>query len=315
MTYLAVVVGLALLYFGGEAMLKGAVATARRFHLSEIFVGVAIVGFATSAPELFVSVDAGLSGRPEIAVGNVVGSNTANLLLILGVGAMIRPIVADREVVSRDASMMVVAMLAACAFVAVGGGGRLAGAVMFLALVAYIVDGFRTARAAGKPPEPPPDADDTQLRSPIWIGLMLAGGVGALAIGAEALLWGAVGIAEAAGLSDRAIGVSLVALGTSLPELATGIVAARRGASDVAIGNVLGSCVFNVFGILGLTALAAPIHLPNGGFLIDIAVMAFAGALILGLGLYRCAIGRRIGFGMTLAYVAYVALLYAGMIG
>lgn len=313
MSYLAVLAGLALLFGGGEAMLKGAVGAARRFQLSEIFVGIAIVGFATSAPELFVSVDAALKNKPEIALGNVIGSNTANLLLILGAGAVIRRIVCRPSAIRRDAAAMTVGVLVVVLIAACGGVGRALGGLLFLSLVAYLGATFlierrherrMTAENGG--------ASDAAAPSAPLLAVYVIGGLAALACGAELLVFGAVSIAESAGLSERVISVSLVAVGTSLPELATAVVAARRNQSDVAIGNALGSCVFNVFGIMGVAALANPIVISPTGFLYDAGVLALAAALVLGLAIIKNGVPQKAGFLMLILYSLYIASLYWG---
>lgn len=311
MSYLAIIAGLALLFGGGEAMLRGAVGVARKFHLSEVFVGVAIVGFATSAPELFVSVDAALVGRPGIALGNIIGSNTANLLLILAAGAVIRSVICRTEAIVGDAAMMTFGVVAVALICFVGGAGRVTGALLTAALVVYLIYRFKQSRS--KPPEGEELPATDGLPTLALVGL-LAGGLFALGLGAECLVYGAVSIAEAAGISERVISISLVALGTSLPELATAIVAAMRRQSDVAVGNVLGSCVFNVFGILGVTALVAPIAVEPAEFGPDAGVMALAGAIVLALAFFTGRVSRIAGACMIALYAAYIALLYAGPI-
>lgn len=312
MSYLALLAGLALLFGGGEAMLRGAVGVARRFGLSEVFVGIAIVGFATSAPELFVSVDAALAGKPQIAFANVVGSNTANLLLILGVGAALSPILCDPRALTRDAAMLTLAVAATAAISVVGGAGRQTGALLLLALALYLYLAFRHERAAARATRSEAQAPETPNLSIAALAGLVVLGVGAMAAGAEALVWGAVNIAHAAGLSERVIGISLVALGTSLPELATAIVAATRNQSDVAIGNVLGSCVFNVFGILGATAVIAPIAIDPAEFGEDVAATAIASALALLLAIVARGVPRIAGIAMTALYVGYIAYVFVG---
>lgn len=311
MSYLAIAAGLALLFGGGEAMLRGAVGVARRFHLSEVFVGIAIVGCATSAPELFVSVDAALADKPAIAMGNVIGSNTANILLILGAGAVIRRIFCRPDAIRGDAAMLTLSIVVVSVICIVGGVGRIAGGALVLALAIYLVLAFRQSR--GVVPDGDALPDTAKIPVLALIGL-LVGGLGALALGAEFLVYGAVRIAEAAGLSERVISISLVALGTSLPELATAIVAAVRRQSDVAIGNVLGSCVFNVFGILGVTAIVAPIAITPSEFGPDAAVMALASAMVLGLAFMIHQISRIAGAAMIALYAGYIALLYIRII-
>ncbi len=312
MDYIALLAGLGLLFVGGEAMLRGAVGVARRYHLSDVFVGVAVVGFGTSAPEMFVSVDAALSHQPNIALGNVIGSNTANLLLILGTGALIRTIRTRARDVRNDALMMTLGMALLAAIVIGGELSRLIGGALLLGMAWYMTASFRIARRKPENLDPAlAEFTAPRMRMPILIGLIVGGLVG-LAAGSELLIYGAVNIAEAIGVSDRVIGVSIVAVGTSLPELATTIVAARRGQSDVAIGNILGSCVFNVFAILGVTAIVAPFAIATSAFMIDIAVMGLASCVALGLALTAIPIGRLAGIVLLTMYAAYMAFLFLG---
>lgn len=312
MSYLALLAGFVLLFLGGEAMLRGAVGVARRFGLSEIFVGIAVVGCATSAPELFVSVDAALLGRPGIALGNVIGSNTANLLLILGAGAVIRRIHCRPSALRRDAAMMTLGVVAVTAVVLAGGVARVGGAVLVFALAAYLLLAFRHERAVYASIGQADAAATADVPTGWKLLLLLVVGLAGLAVGAELLVHGAVDIAETMGLSERVISISLVAVGTSLPELATSIVAALRRQSDVAIGNVLGSCVFNVFGILGVTAAVAPIHIAAAEFGPDVGVMALASALVLALALMNGGVSRIAGAAMLSLYAIYIACLYLG---
>lgn len=314
MSYLALIAGLALLFAGGEAMLRGAVGVALRFRLSEVFVGVAIVGFATSAPELFVSVDAALAGRPSIALGNVIGSNTANLLLILGAGAIIRAIPCQPSAIRGDAFMLTLGAVVLAVVCILGGVGRIAGMVLFAGLVAYLVSSFLKGRNRG---DTDPNLAEAASAAKLPIGtlaLLLVGGLAALGVGAELLIYGAVTIAEAANISDRVISITMIAVGTSLPELATGIVAALRGQSDVAIGNVLGSCVFNVFGILGVTAIIAPIIVTPAEFGPDAGITAAATVLVLGLAFFWKRVSHAAGYFMVSLYVGYTALLFMGVL-
>ena len=312
MDYIALLAGLGLLFDGGEAMLRGAVGVARRYHLSDVFVGVAVVGFGTSAPEMFVSVDAALSHQPNIALGNVIGSNTANLLLILGTGALIRTIRTRARDVRNDALMMTLGMALLAAIVIGGELSRLIGGALLLGMAWYMTASFRIARRKPENLDPAlAEFTAPRMRMPILIGLIVGGLVG-LAAGSELLIYGAVNIAEAIGVSDRVIGVSIVAVDTSLPELATTIVAARRGQSDVAIGNILGSCVFNVFAILGVTAIVAPFAIATSAFMIDIAVMGLASCVALGLALTAIPIGRLAGIVLLTMYAAYMAFLFLG---
>lgn len=313
MSYLALLAGFVLLFFGGEAMLRGAVGVARRFGISEVFVGVAIVGCATSMPELFVSLDAAILGRPSIALGNVIGSNTANLLLILGAGAAIRRIRCRPSALRRDAAMMTLGVVAAAVLVLTGGVDRIAGAILLLALGLYLCLAFRNERAvhAAVGHDAAPGQHDGDVSGWKSVGLV-GGGLLALAVGAELLIDGGVQIAEAAGLSERVISISLLAVGTSLPELATAVVAAVRGQSDLAIGNVFGSCVFNIFGILGVTAAAAPMRIDPAEFGPDVGVMGLATGVALLLAMINRGVSRIGGAAMLTLYGLYIVWLYTG---
>ena len=308
MSYLALAAGLLLLFGGGEALLRGAVAAARAMRLSEIFVGVAIVGFATSAPELFVSVDAALADRPEIALANVIGSNAANLMLILGVGAAIRPVMANRRAIRLDAAWAIAAALATAAVTFAGGLDRIFGIALVFGIAAYLTLGFRQARVVGAAPSEDLPSD-RGMETWRYVGLIL-GGAAALAIGAEFLIYGATAIAKAAGVSDRVIGVSLIALGTSLPELATTLSAARTHRTDVAVGNILGSCVFNVFAILGVAGIVAPFTFEREGFLFDVGVMTLASAAIIAVTMSGRQIGRSFGIGLVCVYTVYIVAIF-----
>ena len=310
MTVLALIFGAALLLGGAEAMIRGAVAVSQRAGLSNLFVGVVIVGFATSAPEMFVSIDAAFHGFADIAVGNVIGSNIANILLVLGAGAAISALPCVGNAIRRDSSMMALATISLSIACFLGGYTRTAGAIMVTVLAAYIVWTFIELKRSG--------AENAELeelgvlfRGPLWRAIAIGAiGLIALLIGAEMVVNAAVDLAQGLGVSDRVIAVSMVAVGTSLPELATVIIAARRGHADMAVGNVLGSCVFNVFGVLGLSALAAPLLIKPSDYMTDIAVATFAGAALLSMILFRGMVKRTTGILMLGSYLAYIAWLY-----
>ncbi|WP_447527524.1 calcium/sodium antiporter [Vreelandella sp. TE19] len=303
--------GIALLTLGGEGLVRGAVAGAERLGVSALFTGLVIVGFGTSMPELMVSINAALGQQPDIAIGNVVGSNIGNVLLILGLCALIFPLTAKREVLKRDGLVM---LLATFLFIALGLSGELGrlDAILLLAgLAAYLVWAYLGERQASggaelaQAPTPPPPAK--RPTSTLWILASLAGGLALLVGGSQLLLYGAVGIAQAAGLSEAVIGLTVVAVGTSLPELAVSLVAALRRHADVAVGNILGSNIFNLLGILGISAFLQPLTLVERMAAFDQWVMLGA-AVVLVIFLYT---GRRLsrteGALLLAAYVAYVA--------
>lgn len=255
--------GIGVLYFGAEWLVRGAAHMAASLGISPIVVGLTVVSLGTSAPELVVCIVAALEGRPALATGNVLGSNLANIGLILGVTAMITPLNVQRRVVTREMPIMLLITLALFPLLRDMTLSRVDGIILIAALVAYLVSAFRTV--GEKAPEvlgevenlieegdvPPP----LRLRDFV---LVVAGCLG-LVIGGYSIVEGAVGVGTALGVSEVAIGLTVVAIGTSLPEFATSVVAAVRGEADIAVGNVIGSNIFNLAGILGVTAIVAPI--------------------------------------------------------
>lgn len=307
--------GLCLLVLGAEALVRGAVALARRLRLSPLLIGLTVVGFGTSAPELVVSVDAALNGSSAIAVGNVVGSNICNVLLILGVAATISPIRTRPAAVARDAGFGLGAALVVVAFAlgfgTLGGLHGLALIVLLAAAIAYTYRGERHGRSAAAALHAEEAEQIRPLPRALAIALLLtASGLAMLVAGAEFFVNGATAIAARVGISETVIGLTLVALGTSLPELATSAIAALRRHSDIALGNVLGSNLFNLLGILGTTALIAPVTVPPAILRFDVWVMLAAMLLPLPAILRTGAIGRPAGILFVALYAAYVAWLY-----
>ncbi|WP_245453392.1 calcium/sodium antiporter [Aquibium carbonis] len=298
-----------LLFGGGEFLVRGAVGLARRFGVSELVIGLTIVGFATSTPELLVSVKAALKGVPEIAVGNVVGSNIANILLIGGFTALLASRVPLERGIRRELGIMLGASMLLLIASAWGAIPRLAGLALFLLLAFYLAMHFRAARqshAAGELRRP-----DMAGAAPAWRSLMvLSAGLAMLAIGADWLVDGASSIARAVGVSEAVIGLTVVALGTSLPELATSIVAAWRGRSEVAVGNVIGSNIFNILGILGVTAMIEPLDIASRFLWFDVPLMLAISILFSAAVVVRNGLGRRSGAIMLAAYLAYTAALF-----
>ncbi|RCK35776.1 sodium:calcium antiporter [Thalassospira xiamenensis] len=302
MEYLMLLAGLAGLFFGGEALVRGSVGIAQRLAMPPLLIGLTVVGFGTSTPELLVSVDAALRGVSDIALGNVVGSNIANILLIVGVSALVWPIRVSGDTLKRDTAVMMAAAIILVPIFAFGMMGRVAGGILFASLVAYLVFAYRQSRNA-------PLADDGDLPVPargLWLSLIwVIGGLVALMFGARFMVDGAVTIARTFGVSEAFIGLTVVAVGTSLPELATSLIAALRKQSEIAIGNIVGSNIFNILGILGLTAIIAPIPVASRFLTFDLPIM-IAVSLVLTLLLRRQTIGRGIGIVMLVAYAGYV---------
>lgn len=294
--------GLVGLFFGGEALVRGSVGIAQRLAMSPLLIGLTVVGFGTSTPELLVSVDAALRGVSDIALGNVVGSNIANILLIVGVSALVWPIRVSGDTLKRDTAVMMAAAIALVPIFAFGMMGRVAGGILFASLVAYLVFAYRQSRNA-------PLADEGDLPVPargLWLSLIwVIGGLVALMFGARFMVDGAVTIARTFGVSEAFIGLTVVAVGTSLPELATSLIAAFRKQSEIAIGNIVGSNIFNILGILGLTAIITPIPVASRFLTFDLPIM-IAVSLVLTVLLRRQTIGRGIGIVMLVAYGGYV---------
>ncbi|MBB4285507.1 calcium/sodium antiporter [Roseospira goensis] len=279
--------GVVCLVVGGESLVRGAVAVARHMGVSPLLIGLTLVGFGTSTPELVTSLQAAAAGSPGVAVGNVIGSNIANILLILGVAALVRPVMASPAAFRRDGPMVVLAALAALAVVVIGEVGRAVGAALVAVLVVYVVATYlleRRAAAADAGAVMHAAEADAALAPPAGLaGAIgyLVGGLALTVLGARLLVDGAIGLAADLGVSDTLVGLTLVAVGTSLPELVTSVIAALRGQSDVAFGNIIGSNIVNILGILGLTAVVVPIPIPPEVAAVDIWVMlAATGALL-----------------------------------
>ena len=311
MEWLLVAAGLGLLLVAGDLLVKGAVNLSLRLGIPALIVSLTVVAFGTSAPELLVSVQAILRGSPGIALGNVVGSNTANVLLVLGLPAVISRIAAGTD--SRKSYLQ---MLAATAlFIAICFLGPLTwwhGLVLLAALAAMLLWAARTAmahRESGAATEvegADPDLPGWKIAASLVLGLI------GLPLGAELLIRGATDIASAFGLSDEMIGLTLVALGTSLPELATTVVAAWRRHTDVIMGNVIGSNMFNLLGIIGIAVLVGPIPVDPQMLRFDLWVMAAAALVLAPFVLRGWALGRRWGAVLSALYVAYVVVVLAG---
>ena len=316
MTYVELAVGLVLLLGGGEALVKGSVAVARRLDVSPLLIGLTLVGFGTSTPELVACLQAALRGAPGIAIGNIVGSNIANVLLILGLAAVIFPLATTKEAFRRDSAVLIGASLLMLGAVLLGALGRAAGIVFLVLLALYTIYTYLTERrrpdAAAEVRRAEAEAAAPAREMALWQGLLLAaGGIAAVVIGAGFLVDAAVVIARAAGLSETVIGLTLVAVGTSLPELVTGVMAAIRRQADVAFGNIVGSNIFNVLGIAGLTAVVSPIAVPPEIATLDIWVMLGAAVLLVVFAATGWRVARREGLVFLVCYAGYMAVLFS----
>ncbi len=306
--FLMIAAGLVLLFIGGEALLRGSVSIAYRMGLSKLLVGAVIIGFGTSMPEMMVSVGAALKGSPEIALGNVVGSNIANILLIIGLAAALSPLLVSPGAVRRDVMAMLGASVVLCVLAVLNIMHGVTGFVVVLALLAYIIYCYRADKkaSAGKAEEQPEE-------KPLHPMLAVAGcivGLAGLMGGAHLLVTGAVSLARGFGISEAVIGLTIVAVGTSLPELATAVVSSMRKQNELVIGNVLGSNVFNILCILGVTMMVKPIAAE--GRIIDTDIWIMLGVTVfLSVLLWRgLRMGKAAGLAMLAGYAVYTGWLY-----
>ena len=318
LTIIKLVAGFVLLFCGGEVLVRGSVSLARRWHVSPFLIGATVIAFGTSAPELVVSLKAAFDGAMGIALGNIVGSNIANLLMILGIAALISPVIVNRRAVLRDSLALAAASLLLTVFVALGEITRWQGGLMFILLAALIVYSYRTERRRATP-SGDVHALEAAEHQDVPHGLSTAlifvvAGLASVAFGAYLLVEAAVVVARGIGMSEAVIGLTVVAVGTSLPELATTIVAAYRKHADVALGNVIGSSLFNILGILGLVSVIHPISAPHEIAAFDIWIMLGVTALVLAPVFSGMRISRPVGGMFVLCYAGFIAVQYLGFI-
>lgn len=302
MTYLLFALGLVALFFGGEYLVRGATAIAKHFRLSPMVIGLTIVGFGTSAPEMLVSVQAAMAGQPAIAIGNVLGSNIANILLILGISALIAPLIIPVRKLWRDLGFMLLATAVIWVMLLDGDVTRLDGALLIGGLLIFLIVAFTTGKVE---PEEANAGDIPQWKA--WA--MTLGGLVVLVIGARLLVDSSTELARAFGISEAVIGLTIVAVGTSLPELATSVIAAIRKQTEIAVGNIVGSNIFNIFGILGTTALIAPIPADPRFASVDMPWVAGAAMGLTVLAFILGGLPRIAGAVLLAAYAGYVALI------
>ncbi|KGJ05571.1 cation:H+ antiporter [Paracoccus halophilus] len=301
---LLILFGLAALVTGGEFLVRGAVGLSLRLGLPALIVGLTVVAFGTSAPEMIVSVAAVLNGSPDIALGNVIGSNIANILLVLGLPALVSGI-ATRDTDLRESWVMMIAasiLLIAMAFM--GPLGRPQGAILLAALATVLWRQITTARQGSVDL---PAGDQAAGWRTILLWLLI--GLIALPVGGQMLVAGATDIARQLGISEAVIGLTLVAVGTSLPELATSVIAALRGRADLALGNVIGSNIFNILSILGVTALIGTLPVPAQMLRLDLWIM-LAAALLPAPFLFRgWQLNRLAGAALLGIYAIYLGMI------
>jgi cation:H+ antiporter len=318
MDYLFLLLGLAMLASGGDALVRGSLAAAKLMGISPLLSGLLIVGFGTSMPELMVSVIAALSEQADIAIGNVVGSNISNIMLILGSCALLAPMTVSPSVLRRDAVTGVAASLLFVALVGGGALGRSDAVVFLLALAAFLVWAYRSERVDALPSAELHMAEANELtvlpRSAGWMVVAVFAGLLLLILGSRILLLGAIGIASRLGVSEAVIGLTVVAVGTSLPELSTSVVATLRRHADVAVGNVLGSNIFNLLGILGVSALLQPLPVHARILQFDQWVMLGSSVLLLLLLYTGSRLSRAEGAVLLAGYVAYISMSFSSFV-
>ncbi len=309
------IVGIILLIAAGDFLVRGAAALARKFGIPALIVGLTIVAFGTSAPELVVSVQAVLAGASELAIGNVIGSNIANVLLVLGLPALIMAIPTDTPGVTRNAMVAIIAAIIMIILISVHSPMmRWQGAILFAGIIAYLYWMFGLAKSGSNDPALKEIAEiDDMGGMPAHVPMcvvFIVGGIIGLAVGGNLIVSSGTEIAKTFAVPDEVIGLTLVAIGTSLPELATVIVAAWRRETDVAIGNVLGSNIFNIFAVLGAAALTGPVVIPTELLHLDVWIMLAASVALLFMIIRRKPIGRTVGivfFGSYVIYIGYIA--------
>ena len=299
----AIAFGVYLLVKGGDWTIDNAVIIAEKSGLSKLFIAATIVAFGTSAPELFTSINANLSGFPGISVGNVIGSNIANVLMVVGVSAIIAPIVFSRTEVRVDTIVMLIATAAMTAAVLNVLLPRWGGFAMLAAIVIYVIYQFRASKLDLG------DDDDEEVGTS-RSGLMLAIGILTLLIGSEILVQGAVAGGLALGVPEAVIGMTMIAFGTSLPELTACVSAARKNQSDMIVGGIIGSNIFNIFSVMAFSAIAKPLIIDERFAQFDLAAVIAVTLLFALFLLFTGRIGRLVGAVMAFSYLAFTAAQY-----
>ncbi len=299
-----VVAGLLALYAGAEGLVKGASSLALRLGITPLVVGLTVVAFGTSAPELLVS----LIGTDDVAVGNILGSNVANFALILGAAALVRPVKIRSKALQRDMPLMVAATVLFVLLAINGVLSRIDGAILLVAMALYL--GFNFYIAGRQMADESDDLDASDERHPMLSVVLAVVGIVGLVFGARWMVNGSIVIAEYIGVSQLVIGITVVALGTSLPELATSLVAAWRDEMDLSVGNVIGSNVFNLLLVLGVVAAIAPVAIDADALRIDLWVMVAVSILIWPLLRTGHTLGRVEGALLLVGYFVYMITLF-----
>lgn len=317
MMYVLIAIGFVLLLGGAEYLVKGSVGLARRIGVSPLVIGMTVVALGTSAPEFVVSLDAALAGVAGIATGNIIGSNIANILLILGVTALIKPIQSDPGSVMRDGIILVVCSAIFTGLALMGTLDMMSGIILSTMFIGFLVYSY-WREAHGADPEIAEmhahEAEEIEAPDNPWLLLVMTlGGIGAVVLGAEFLVSGGTDVARQFGVSEEVIGLTMIAIGTSLPELAASGMAALRGHTDVALGNVIGSNLFNILGVLGVVSLIQPLPVAQQLIDFDLWVMMGATILLVPFMMTRWTLSRIEGFIFAASYGIYIAVQAYGV--
>lgn len=296
--------GIAALYYGADFLIKGGVDIAKRLGISSLVIGLTLVSFATSAPELAVSISAALANNPDIALGNIIGSNIANIGLILGLCACIMPLNVNKQLLKSDAIIMIAATLIVSFFYfCFGGLSRIAGIILFAIIIIYTVLNVYFSRKNAQKEE------KTPAKYPLYLAIIIIiASLAVLIAGAKLFLAGSIYFAKLLKLSDAVIGLTVVAIGTSLPELAASVVATCKGEKDIAIGNAIGSNIFNIFAILGATTIVKPITNATLN-IVDFSVMLIISVVLYIMMFSGRKINRAEGALLFLSFIAYTVYL------
>lgn len=306
---LFVILSLVMLYFGADFLVKGSSSLAIRLGIKPLVVGLTVVAFGTSTPELMVSINAALSGSPEISVGNVVGSNIFNIGIILGISAMIYPLRVNRQLLRLDMPVVLVATLLFTILFWNGRFGRLEGALFVFLLIAYVVYNVRQSRKEIVTEQVVEEKNDIRKYKHWYIDVLLIGiGLAILVVGSDLLVKNAVSIARFLKINEAVIGLTIVAAGTSMPELATSAVAALKKNNDIAIGNIVGSNIFNLFCIMGISSLIQPIETLDINYIDNLVMLGFT-VLLLPLMRTGYILKRKEGVTLFVFYVVYLLYL------
>ena len=307
-----VIAGFILLFFGGDWLVDGGVALARRYRISSLVIGMTIVAFGTSAPELLVSMISAIKGSAGIAMGNVLGSNIANIGLILGLTAILCPIPTDNRKVLKNGLIMIAASVLLLIFSLNGGISRIEGLILFAGIVLFTTLSIWKGRTAKSDGETEVEIQTKNMSVAVAFLLIILS-CAMLAFGADFMVDGATVLAKSMGVSDKVIGLTIVALGTSLPELAASVAAAVKKEMDISIGNIIGSNIFNILCVLGVSGSIRPITFEYAQYSVDFIIMlAFAVALVLFVQPWKPQgrLGRIAGIALFLAYIVYAISLF-----